>query len=358
MSQDVFIVHSPFQLFIAEHIVRTMPGEVTPDRWLLLESWGSTPVWQPELWTRTTLLSPPLGGSARRNGAARRRVLRMVTEEFRSCESARLWLANVQWPLNNLLYRELSSCTLANTCHYNFPEGIGSLLCPRPDLRQHVRDFAKMATRFIGGSGYQPFSCDLMGVSTADKVFTLCKEFVSVTATGEVVQIPRLKTGDDGHIDNTLIFVGQNYDDHLPDSLYRRLCEGAAAYGRNLGTGRMLYKPHHYASTTTEQDILEQYGFERLDWAGPIETYMAQNPPKYVLSYNSSALVHAKLLLGRRVEAIAYGANEIQKYLRQDRDTAARMKRLFDLCGVHQITTSRGAAAPQLTGMTADVREF
>ncbi|MEW5797253.1 MAG: hypothetical protein AB1772_12970 [Candidatus Zixiibacteriota bacterium] len=331
---NLFVAHSPFQRFIADHIVRRMPEFRDSNNYLIVD--GSTQEAEVDRtgWREVTICDPPVGASVVGAGPRMRTVIQWAVYLCRQFRATRLFLTNVQWPLNNVLratLRNETSWFLVEVC--NYPEGIGSLGLVYPDWRQKMRDTAKSVLGVLTGVPYQPLREDLMGLERSDRIYSLMPHLLPEHLQAKAITIPPVPISSYAGDSRTCVFLGQN--DRLVPKRYRRpLAEAAASYCRLLPYTRFLFKSHHYGESQDQRNVFVGAGFEPLANSRPIEQLLATDPAACVVSFNSSALVHLKMMYGDRIRCVACFPDRFGKLAGQRTDRADSVSSLFARCGV------------------------
>ena len=331
---NLFLAHSPFQYFVASHMVNNMPEFRKGNNYLVVD-----PVWSDVRidkagWSEVIICDPPVGGSVVGAGVRLRSVVGRVMELLDPPCPASLFLANVQWPLNNVLRAALGRRTLAvriEVC--NYPEGIGSLRLVYPDWRQQFRDLMKSALVLMSGVRYQPLNEDLMGLDKSTRIYSLLPQLLPAELQSKTVTIPPFPMSQ-GEVDRyTCIFLGQN-DRLLRPRLRSPLAVAAAAYCRSLPYDRFLFKSHHYGESDVQREAFIGTGFEMLTDTRAVEQVLMTNTAACVVSFNSSALVHLKMMYGDRIRCIACFVDKFGQMARQKSGQTKAIRALFEKAGV------------------------
>jgi hypothetical protein len=248
--------------------------------------------------------------------------------------ACRLFLPNLQWPVTNVLYglARMGTWGRSVTC-CNYHEGIGSLRLVYPDYRQRLRDYFKRVVAVLLGSRYYPLEADIMGLELCDSIYSLMPEALPEKVRGRAVAIPPFEIRSDVTVADACLFLGQK-DDHLPTRMRRLLAEAAADFCAGLGYRQLLFKSHHYGESEAQRQAFTGHGFERYGSDHPVEADFATQPLACVASFNSSALVHLKAMLGERVRCVACFPDEMAKYARYRGGQADNLVQLLAMAGV------------------------
>lgn len=330
-DRHVVLVHSRFQLFVAQHMVGVVPELADGDRHLVLDMASDAGV-DHARWTSVTRLSPPVGGTVRGAGAACRAALRSVESIVGPSGRAAVVLSDIQWPLNNAVWGAIVRPSRGRVVYHAFPDGIGSLVLARRRWRQHARDGVKMVRGLAGGAPYFPYKGDRMGLERAERIYSLLPDAIP-ELRARTVPIPLLPSTSEASEDACL-FLGQPYDRYIPHARYEAIARAAATLARSLGYRRLLYKPHPLEQTAIGRTVFESQGFEVLQDPRAVEELLLERPLACVVSFNSSGLAHLRLLLGDSVRCVAVQSDTVAGYLNVTAEVAAQFRRVFELCGV------------------------
>jgi hypothetical protein len=335
---NLFLSHSPFQYFVACHMVSRMPEFREGQNYLVVDSIrADVRIHTPE-WHEVIVCDPPVGGSVIGAAQRMRPVLDRVFDLFDSHRPARLFLANVQWPLNNLLRAALvrkKYPTSIEIC--NYPEGIGSFRLVYANRRQRFRDRLKGVLGLISGVRYQPLQEDLMGLEMSTKIYSMLPQLLPLDLQAKAVAIPPFPMSQREVDRHTCIFLGQN-DRLLPSHLRRPLAVAAAAYCRRLPYERFLFKSHHYGESDIQREAFIDAGFEILSDTRPVEQILMADPVACVVSFTSSALVHLKMMFGHQIRCVAYFVDEYDQLTRQKCSPQHSVRTIFKQSGVEILT--------------------
>ena len=331
---NLFLAHSPFQYFVACHMVNSMSEFRVGSNYLVVD-----PVW-PDVrvdkagWHDVIICDSPVGGSVVGAGRRMRSAMERILGLFVPPRPARLFLANVQWPLNNVLRAALvkrKSSIPLEVC--NYPEGVGSLRLVYPDWHQQLRDRIKSALGLISGVRYQPLKEDLMGLETSARIYSLLPQLLPADLQTKAVPIPPLPISQGEADRQTCIFLGQN-DRLLPERLRRPLAMASAAYCRSLPYTRFMFKSHHYGESDLQREAFSSCGFEMMRDTRPVEQILMDGTAACVVSFNSSALVHLKMMYADRIRCVACFPARFGQQARLGTERVPSVTTLFQMAGV------------------------
>jgi len=328
---NIFIAHSPFQWLIANHMVKTMDEFSKYDNFLILDSLKKRDNDAYGNWQEIIILDPSIGRSVLGSGSNCRKALKIIEDICSEYQDIYLFRANLEWPLNNALIGSKLHSSSSNIVLCNYPEGIGSLLFTYPKFKQKIKTKIKSIIGLLGGAPFYSYKGDIMGMEASDRIYSLMPNVIGEGIEKSVVQIPIFEPLVLNVQLDTCIFLGQNYDNYISLQSYVDICTQAASFTNRLGFNNLFYKPHHYDISSVEREIFMSYGFSLLDDERAIEEIFLTDQYACVVSYNSSALVHLKMMLSDNVRCISCFSNQIFQYVKADRK---RCRELFELCGV------------------------
>ena len=331
---NLFLAHSPFQYFVANHMVSRMPEFRQGGNYLVVDSVPSDVLADSAGWSEIIVCDPPVGGSVVGAGDRIRPVMQRIFNLVEPGRPIRLLLANVQWPLNNVLRGSLLRGRFRSSVEVcNYPEGIGSFRLVYPDGRQKLRDLAKYALGLATGVRYRPLHEDLMGLERSARIYSLLPRLLPAGLRSKAVTIPPFPVSPAEIDRRTCIFLGQN-DHLLPTRLRLPAATAAAAYCRALPYERFLFKSHHYGESSSQREAFTGAGFEIMTDVRPVEQVLMAHPVACVVSFSSSALVHLKMMFGDQIRCVACFLDEFDQLSRLKRSPQHSIRAVFEQSGV------------------------
>jgi hypothetical protein len=339
---SLFLVHTPFQVFVAEHMVRTMPGFRDGDRVLALDMPATNARYDPGLWS-TVLELPPIKRGVLRRGRSGRLALQALLAALRRYARCEVLVSDIAWPLNNAVAATLSRVNGGIDLTLSlFPDGLVTYLGATVTPRLYRRGLLKRLLGRLGGVPYISYrgnltGADWMGISA---IYTPHPELTPAPRE-RLVPIPPFTPPTTAPQPRGCVYLGQSVEHILSRQRYERFCLGALACVRGLGYETVMYKPHHFESAVSRH-FFEEAGVEILDDPRPIEEVFRERPFECVVSYNTSAFVNLKLVYGDRVRCVSYGNAYLTSLSWEDRPYAARMRDLFTRLGVEIVDVGDG----------------
>jgi len=331
---NVFIIHTPFQHLIVNHMLTTLPEFRNSDNYLVLDMNPDSINVVRSNWKRVIALNPPVGSSVIGSGKSCRRALKEIDSIINEYPKVSLFVSDIDWPLNNAVYGFINKTHDRNIKICNYPDGIGSLLVQKPDTKRKLRNVVKSFIGLLGGSPYYIYGCDIMGIEISDIIYSLMPAVITGKTDKKIVNIPKLSLEKSDMNQNGCIFIGQYFKNIMSDEKYRNMCVKAAEYTLNLGYSDLFYKPHHFANSQIESEVFLGYGFNLVSDYRPIEEIFQTQQMKCTVSYISSALLHLKMMFGEDVRCISILGVTALKDLYVKAKMIDDMQDLFKICGV------------------------
>lgn len=279
-------------------------------------------------------LEPPVGSTVIGSGRKCRRAIKSIRSIYQNYQQTRFFVSDIDWPLNNALFGLKKIQPAGQVMMCLFPDGLGSLLVAKPNIKRKLKNFVKSVIGKLGGSPYYTHRGDIMGFAVSDRIYSLMPKAISNKTKANVITIPVIEPSIPNMNCNSCIFLGQSYDLCMPPKAHKSLCHDAAEYAKSLGYQYLYYKPHHFSTKDIEKNIFQENGFTLINDKRPIEEFFLTNQMSCVVSYNSSALVHLKMMFAEKVRCIACFGGTVIKYTNVKTGTIKELKRVFELCGV------------------------
>lgn len=316
---SLFIVHTPFQLMMAHHIRRTVSAVIITDSYLVIDMPSHFCSIDRTIWSGIYEVSQPIGMKYIPNAKKISLAIRQINTELTLYTQIYLFLAQIHYPLSNAMF---AFCLWKDRSRYtliNYPEGIVNLVPKHLTIRDHLKNTIKMLWGAIYGHPYTPFHGDMSGVKYASKIYSFIPSAPFLSAyTHKVIPIscPRIEINT--KLPNSCIVLGTCNllpESVLPHAYYTHINMDLAIYTKSLGFTTLYYKPHHH-DNHANNDIFSKLGFNIIADNIPIEEYFAKNPVDCVISFNSSALIHLRLLYPNDVKCISYKGNLLSELSR------------------------------------------
>jgi len=309
---NLFLVHTPFQNYIANHMVSNMTELRSSDNYIIIDMDRKVKV-NKNLWDEVFVFSPPIGKNYLVNFAERKKFLKEIQNRFVNYSRVNIFLANVFYPFNNAFFGLARKDKLNKYVLCNFPEGIANLIFVPIDKKTYLKNFIKYSLGVIIGFPYQLFSGDISGIKYADKIYSLIPSMLpeQLNKQKNIIEIPKLTSRVLEQKEESCLILGQSNFDNIPN--YKSLIKKVVEYCNSLGITKIYYKPHHYENYSISYNYKE-LGCVIIKTNEPIEEYFLSHPINYVVGFNSSALLNLKYLFGNFVSCISFKGNITANY--------------------------------------------
>lgn len=336
IEANVFVIHTPFQRMIVQHMLKTIPTLAECDNYLVLDMDIEGLTIERDLFKDIVFLNPPIGRYKIGSGKNCRRSRKAVWEICRSYGRAGLFFTDIIWPINNALFGWIMKQKKRKVIYCNFPDGFGNLLLKYPTTKRRIRNLIKVGGSLFGALPYFDFSCDLAGLEKADQIYSMLPSAMPEGLSGEIIEIPKMIPTEENPVPDSMLFLGQPYDYLMTPENYADLAAKTRDYLLEQGCQKYFYKSHHFAKSDIEKNIFLEAGFELIDERRPIEELFLERQFSGVASYNSSGLVSLKILFGDRVRCISCFNDLAMSYTVEGKSDFDEVLRIFNLVGVER----------------------
>lgn len=315
---NVFMIHTPFQNFIVHHMVRSMPDFLGADNYLVLDISKQHICVDENIWTGIVSFEQPVEWdtwSIFKSGISTKKALEKIKQIYRNYKTVSIFLSDIQWQLNNAIFgmiaRNKNKNKIIRIC--NFPDGSVNLICPEPKNVMIAYNFIRKILGDLKGVPYRFYMGDYLGYDYVEKIYSLFPPALP-DYKSKVVKIPAnlhlVKKVDS----DACIFLGQDYKKCMEEKQYISLRQSAVMFSKKLGYSKLYYKPHHFESWMDDISFYSHEGFSLITTKKPMEEYYMENPVACVVSYDSSALPHLKILFDNAVRCISYCGLKVLRY--------------------------------------------
>jgi hypothetical protein len=325
---NVFLLHTPFQLYMAEYMLLSMP-EFSAQRNVALVD---NPTLEPNagLWSEVQHIRPNIGPSLIGNAGRIKSEIRRLEAQVSDVDRPQLWISNFDYPLGNAMYAWARTRPGVGIAVY--PEGIANILRSRFSWKKKLKNWIKNLYGMVHGLRIRSLGDDLSGLAFADVIYTLLPPMELETAA-RVVQIPRPEMNSGPSSRQGCLVCGQPLYAIMSRQEHESLTRALIDLVRGLGFSRVVYKPHPREDDSIER-IAAASNATVLRDSRVAEVVFDQDEFACIASFVSSSLIHVKLLHGPNAQAIAFRADEVLSCSNNNRQFAAELKAVFVKFGV------------------------
>jgi hypothetical protein len=342
--RNIFIVHSPFQVFIAEAIVSTSFTQPNCDNVLLLELSRNKTEVNRALWSAVDYLEV-VGASTvgRTRYLMSERNMAVLREQAGRDKDTRLFLSDIAWPMNN---RAFFDRRMRNSVRFSLlSDGIGTYALPSVTRALFVRGLAKSVNGCLhGGVRYRSYLGSQFGVDRyeIESVHAPNAELIRCEpAKRREVSLPGTAPRAPFFDRSKGLFLDQPYWRHMQEGEWTATRSESVALMKSLGLGEWHYKNHH-AGRSEEVAYYESLGFKVIHSDKCAEQVVAESDFGTVVSYGSSALFNLKCIHGDRLRCIAMFTEAVSAANGFNDDTSATLTSLFRAVGVEIVEIAEG----------------
>jgi hypothetical protein len=325
---NVFLLHTPFQLYIAEHMVVSMP-ELAGQKNIAL---ADNPALQPnvDIWSEIHSVHPGIGPSLIGNASRIKTEVRRLEAQFSDSDHLQLCISNFDYPLGNAMYAW--ACNRPGVKIAAYPEGIANILRSRFGWKKKAKNWIKYLYGMTHGLQVKRLGDDLSGLAIADVVYTLLPA-VDLETKARIVPIPRPDLNAEPSSRNGCLICGQPLNVIMSRRDYEFFTQALINLVHELGFSRVVYKLHPREDGSIDGVVVASNAVVLRD-SRVAEVVFEQDGFECIASFCSSALLHVKLLHGSNARAIAFRADEFLVRSNNDRRFAAELKAIFVKYGV------------------------
>ena len=320
-AASLFVVHTPFQRFAAQHMLRAMPELFAGyKRAILISSQPGRLGADRALWDDLMIAPHELIDTytpARMRNAWE--WARTALDGLEGYERIDIHVSNVDILLANAF---LAMCR-SDRSHLRlcvYPEGLGTLIRPRMRPGKRLKNLAKSAWGRVAGAPYMDYGNDFAGAESASVIYSFVPGLPAAYAA-KVIQIPVPQAGLAEVKPGWLVLGDSNA--FMPSNVSAGVVQGLIDYVASRQCGALLYKPHHHGTGRDRSQFLAA-GYTIVDDPRPVEEVFLENPVSNVIAVISSALLHLKVFYGDRINCTAYRMNIPYSY------SHSRSTRVFD----------------------------
>lgn len=281
---NIYIVFTPFQAISASEIQKQklLKGDHVTFCFLKKKAWNE------ELLGRNTVY---LHGANAKQRLLNLRIFRKQAEEMiRDYKEANAIISHAFHPAAN--YLMFSNRV---TSRYIMPEGILNYYHRPIDLKLGIGMLTRKAACATIGFPYKIYSGHLSGHETGRYDAAFCFRSKGLITTGRVnheIQITRSPTPTHGK--RIAMILDQDIESLLPKEIALTMRKMLDKYIEEQSFDAIYQKPHYTQQETDKKNIKSPLNILGKD--APAEIYIKEIQPTHIISFISSALLHAKLM--------------------------------------------------------------
>lgn len=334
---NIFIVHTPFHVFMAEKIVRDIHAKSKSKNVLLLELSPDYKYVNYELWSEIVFLEK-IGGSTLGRASFLKSeknmeiIRKFVVEDMESC----IFISDIAWPMNNRVFFDKHLKKKVKYCL--FSDGLGTYALPKVTSALFARGLAKSFNGFLNrGVKYKNYLGNQFGLDR--------KEIISIYAPNvELIGCETSKrkeisfnAAQEVNFDKSkCIFFDTPSWLEIRENEWHLIRENAVNYLKFLNVEKYYYKNHHMGRKE-EEIYFEGHGFNIIHTSKCAEQIIAENDFGIVISYLSSSLFNLKCIYHDKIRCISLFSEIISRANGYNDDSSDKVKSLFQSVDVEII---------------------
>lgn len=306
---NVFLLHSPYQLYTAQLILRQYFLEGARNV-LVLEGGVPKGLLDSGLWRSVYFVK--YSSTVRESRQGVREICRIIEKEMKG-GGGRIFLSDIAWPANNAVF---FSSRFKAVPFYIVSDGIGSYMGRRISKKMYIRNVVKSFSGALGiTSPYVPYCGDNMGMShpRVSGIYGYQSHMLSGMYAAPVYEIDINSSGDD-FCPSTCLFLDQPFKDYFSRGQWREIRVKTVSYLRRMAFDSIYYKPHPRCTEDYKEDFAFDGVVPVLD-TRPAELVCADIRAGTVVSYVSSALFNIKSMHGDAVQCISLSPSHFEASL-------------------------------------------
>ena len=337
---NIFILHRPFQLMVAQLIIKQYINHNTNSNVLFFEGNIPEQLIEGSLWAEVNQIGycdTILKGTKNTIEMLHSNVLKMTLGSGRD-SIVSLYISDIAWATNNRLFfsRELS-----NRVNYNILcDGIGTYTDPGQSYYHKFRNLVKMTMGYLGMSArYTCYPGRLMGMDHKNikGIFCFRPELIEGMYPNNALYPIDFGSLGDSQFDEgsrgACLFLDQPYKEYIRSDEWTTLRQDTVNYIQSKSYTDVFYKKHPACHINYHQDL---FGINLKIITGdePIESVMQNWQFKEVISYSSTALLNIKLMYGDAVIVTSLYSNRLNKVGASGGNYRRSIKEIFERVGV------------------------
>jgi len=341
MIQNIFIVHSPYQVFVAEIIVKTIHKSSEYENVILLELNQDYQDINRDLWSKVEILEN-VGGSTlgHKRFLACEKNIEIIKQYVNKDMETHLFISDIAWPMNNRIFfdKHLRGCVKYSL----ISDGLGTMALQKVTRALFVRGLAKSLNGLIHcGVRYKNYCGSQYGLDRKEIKYIYAPNVKLIEcepSKKKDVSFGAIQGGANFNKDKCL-FLDQPYWLFMQGISWHEIREKTIKFIRSLNIKECYYK-NHYFGRKEEENYFESQGFSIISSNKCAEQIVAENDFGIVISYSSSALFNLKCMYQDELRCISLFSKAISIANGYHDNKSDTLIDLFNAVNVEIIETS------------------
>lgn len=331
MIQNIFIVHTPFHIFIAEIIARNILTESKHKNILLLELNPCNNCIDRTLWEEIVYLENIGGSTLGRNRLLMsERNIKTINKYVDEGMETHLFISDIAWPMNNRIFFDNNLKSRVSYCL--FSDGLGTYALPRVTWSLFARGFAKSISGLLHlGVKYKNYLGNQFGLDRNEVRYIYAPNVKLIKCDpAKMKEVPfEVNHGPVNFNSDKCLFLDQPYWINIPEKNWIAIREKAVNFISSLGVKDIYYKNHHLGRKDDEIYYKNQ-GFNIINANKCAEQIVSEGEYGIIVSYLSSALFNLKCMYSERLRCISLFSKTVGLANGHNDDTTVKLIDLFN----------------------------
>ena len=304
--QNIFIVHTPFHVFIAEIIVKNIFRRSEYENVILLELNRDYNNINRDLWFKIEFLEN-VGSSTlgRKTFLMCEKNMKIIKQYADKDMETHLFMSDIAWPMNNRIFFDKHLRRRVKYCL--FSDGLGTYVLPKVTRALFVRGLAKSLNGLIHrGVRYRNYLGNVFGLDRKEIEYIYAPNVKLIECEPSKKKEVSFDTihGAVNFNKEKCLFLDQPLWLFMQDSNWHAIRDNSIKFIRSLDIKECYYK-NHYFERKEEEIYFESQGFNIINSDKCAEQIIAENDFGIVVSYYSSALFHLKCMYHNKMRCIS-----------------------------------------------------
>lgn len=306
MMQNIFIVHTPFHVFIAEIIVKNILRRSKYENVILLELSRNYKNINHDLWSKIEFLEN-VGGSTlgRKRFLMSEKNIETIKHYANKDMETHLFISDIAWPMNNRIFFDKHLRSRVKYCL--FSDGLGTYAIRKVTQALFVRGLAKSFNGLLHrGLRYKNYLGNQFGLDRKEIEYIYAPNVKLIECEPSKKKEVSFNTIH-GAVDfnkEKCLFLDQPLWFYIQANDWHAIREMSIKFIRSLNIKKPYYKNHHFGRKE-EEIYFESQGFNIINSDKCAEQIVAENDFGIVVSYFSSALFNLKCMYHNKLRCIS-----------------------------------------------------
>lgn len=309
IERNLFILTSPFQLFVAESMISSIPDDFRHTENILIFEKQYNLSYSRDCWSSAYRLADTGYGSIGiRKKQAAKQNLKLVLDLCAPLPKAtRIFFANMHYSMINLIFFDNN---VRRCCRFSLiMDGMASYVEMKITPVRHLRDLVKFVAGFMGlGIKFYPYLTNYLGdhFEIVESVYGFQSQYLSCDQNKRK-EIPLITSNTFLPEPNSCLFLDQtSFINVLGYRCWKQMLITAVNYITSSKYEVLYFKSHPNTHLSlADREFLEQNGFKIIETNECIETLLPSLNPAAVISFTSTSLFMLKCIYGDQLKCIS-----------------------------------------------------